>query len=321
MQISRFAHPPRWAALGFCAWLLLFWGFPLQAQSVNALFLEEELAALENTLLDSRIAGPDRYRALINLALLQQLSGNIEAAAETYTLAAVRGDSYDWPSLLAAARCFIALGELDRADLAIKTLLLNGQNSPLYLEGMFLGHLSEAIRTGNESILTSLLLRNEYADRQPMLLYTLSVLTGNSAYQARLAMDYPQSIEARIAADTAGSIGVAPSALWLLLPAQCNPNPRPPAFAMGSSPLTTGQIAPSPSVPAMALQAGLFNLEENAVALVERLTRAGFSPYIIRRRLNTAYYYGVNIPGGADMNQTIRELKNLGIESFPVDAP
>jgi hypothetical protein len=52
--------------------------------------------------------------------------------------------------------------------------------------------------------------------------------------------------------------------------------------------------------------------------MAERLSKAGFSPQIVRRQVSNDQYWAVTVPGASDINKTIMELKNAGFESFPV---
>ena len=66
------------------------------------------------------------------------------------------------------------------------------------------------------------------------------------------------------------------------------------------------------------LQTGVFDREDNAKNMGEGLQKAGFSPQITRRTVNGIDYWAVSVGSGADMNETIKKLKDLGYEAFPV---
>ena len=52
--------------------------------------------------------------------------------------------------------------------------------------------------------------------------------------------------------------------------------------------------------------------------MVERLRKAGFSPFITQRRVRDTAFFAVSVSPGDDMNTTIIRLKEAGIEAFPV---
>ncbi|MDR3167710.1 MAG: SPOR domain-containing protein, partial [Treponema sp.] len=153
--------------------------------------------------------------------------------------------------------------------------------------------------------------------------YTLWKISGDSHSTSRLLAEYPQSPEARIAAGENGAVSARPLALWFLFPGReavtlvpaagedpavssgpADQNPRGPESAGGAAPVV--------------LQTGLFNREENARTMVERLTRAGFQAAIARRGIQGTDYWAVSVPAGNDMGRTIIQLRDAGFESFPV---
>jgi hypothetical protein len=276
------------------------------------------------------ISGAEKREALIRLARLFRLSGNLEGAALAWTDAAfAEPGSRDDGALLEGARLLTALGEYDKAEAGVKTVLLTGRDRELVLQARYLGAQLEAFKTGNVHVLSLLTGDPDYAELRPSLYYTLWKVSGDGSYKDRLLAEYPQSPEARIVKDGGDAISGAPSAMWLLLPGRAGFTLETPAGGLRQAPLNTVQARTSgsdagaaaqssPAQEAALLQAGLFGKEGNAQALAERLRNAGFAPAVSRRELNGTLYWAVNVPPGTDMTQTIMRLKDAGFESFPV---
>jgi cell division septation protein DedD len=68
----------------------------------------------------------------------------------------------------------------------------------------------------------------------------------------------------------------------------------------------------------VTLQTGLFGREENARAMADRLSKAGFAPAVSRRTVNGSAYFAVGVDAGSDINAMILRLKDSGFEAFPV---
>jgi hypothetical protein len=176
--------------------------------------------------------------------------------------------------------------------------------------------------------LSALLDEGDYGEFKASICYTLWKTSGADIWKDRLIAEFPRSPEGRIAAadsgavNTAGAISAAPTAMWLLLPGR---------EGIATVPAAVPSAAPAaplvPSVPAPAetgaangtvLQTGLFGREANAQAMADRIRAAGFTPIISPRSVNGADYWAVSVPAGSDMGATILQLKNAGVESFPV---
>jgi cell division protein FtsN len=114
------------------------------------------------------------------------------------------------------------------------------------------------------------------------------------------------------------------------------PVPQPPVTQAPAPQLSAGQPpvlqapAPQPSVTqapvsqapvshTSVLQTGLFSRPENAQAQAETLKKAGFTSEIFSRQVNGASYWAVGVPYGSDMSSMIKNLKDAGFESFPIN--
>ncbi|MDR0878535.1 MAG: SPOR domain-containing protein [Treponema sp.] len=284
------------------------------------------------------LSNTERHEALIRLASLLELSGNIEGAERTWAEAAVSGDDL---SLMRGAYCLAAMGEWEKADTAVRKALLSGRPGPALSMARFLGAVIEGRISSNTSALTALLTHPDFTEQRPAICYTLWKLTGAESWKTRLLEEFPRSPEGRIAAGAA--ISAAPTAFWLLRPGRegftLAPSQKPaqsaaspvsgsaaqaagsaaaasPSAASSSS--TASKTAAAESDTSAILQTGLFGREENAKAQADRLKAAGFSPLINIRKVNGSDYWVVGVSPGQNMNQMILRLKDAGFESFPV---
>jgi len=69
-----------------------------------------------------------------------------------------------------------------------------------------------------------------------------------------------------------------------------------------------------PSSETAKLQTGLYSQQVNAEMQMEKLRKAGFTPFLEKRNEKWA----VIVPASPDQGRTIRELRDAGFESFPV---
>jgi hypothetical protein len=319
--------------LGIIFFLVIGAGFFLHGQdapgAAGTLSLAAEIQNIEKTL--EALSGAERREALSRLARLFRLSGNVEAAAKSWTDAAfAEPGRRDDGALLESARCLAALGEFEKADANIKTVLLTGRESAVLVRARLLGAQIEAFRTGNPQVLSSLLDDPDYGDQKAAIYYTLWKISGSDTYRARLLAEYPASPEARISGNEGNAVSVSPSALWFFFPGRESltlsapiaggageGRPQPP---VREAPLPPADSASGEEGPRL-LQTGIFSREENARAMAARLSSAGFSPAVLPRRINDADYWAVTVPPGQDSNLTMLRLKDAGFESFPVFFP
>jgi tetratricopeptide (TPR) repeat protein len=281
----------------------------------RGLSLVAELRNMEKLLEKTDLSPGQRRETLSNMARLQELSGNIEGAAESWSGAAAADRAGQDEALLRGGACYAAMGEWEKALAAARAVSINNQNRQSLIRARLLEARIETFFSAENSgplpgsLLGVLLEEGDFALYKPSIYYTLWKLSGAGDWRDRLLDEFPRSPEGRIAADEGGkgAISAAPTPLWLLFPGRGFPPENDPPAA------SAGEPAPGP-----ALQAGLFSVEANALELAERLRAAGFSPQIGRRAVNGREYYTVNVSPGGDINKTIRELAGAGFESFPV---
>ncbi|MDR1655574.1 MAG: SPOR domain-containing protein [Treponema sp.] len=308
--------------------LLLFSGFPLRAQEGGVL-LGAEIQSIEKNLKSGAFSPAEKHQALVKLARLQELSGNLESAAKTWgEAAAAEQGRRDEKSLLRKARCLAAMGDWDGASALVSA---DGGDQSLRLEARYLEAQIEAFRSSDTSALLALLDYPGYAEIKPLIYFSLWKITGNQIWSSRLRSEYPESPEGRIAAGEGpdqGSGGsgagagknpavyIKPSPLWLLMPGRnsfsLEPDPSTPAAAKAKA------LSPEAKRETL-LQTGLFGREENARSHAARLAEKGFTAELSRKTVNGNEYWAVQVKAGQDANRMILRLKDAGFESFPVE--
>jgi tetratricopeptide (TPR) repeat protein len=286
--------------------------------------LESEIQNIEKILNRQGISAVERHDALVQLACLRQLSGDIEGAAKNWleAAAAIPGQVDD-NALLACAYCLAAMGEWDRASAALEPLL------PKMQRARFLDTGIKAIQSGNVSALVSL--ADNSADSQMkseayFLLWKLSKGQMAEQWRQRLLTEYPQSPEGRTAA---GEADIKTSPFWLFVGRMDSLESEAAVRSSTASsvPQSSSAVSASPQSPpavqtntssGVKLQTGVYSMEENAHAQAAGLRQAGFSPSIEMRLVSNNELWAGTVPSGTDQNRTIRELKAAGFDSFPL---
>jgi cell division septation protein DedD len=314
-----------------------------------------EIQSLEQRLL-AGISTAERHRVLVRLANLRQVSGNIATAAANWLeAAAVNPD--DESALINGAYCLIAIGEWEKAALALRPLLVSGKRGLSMLKAWYLDACLRAWSSsgnGDASALVALAGNPEFLPLRPLIYYTLwRTITGNpdvrgagsaEQWKTRLLAEFPKSPEARVVntekAETSFSFSAVQSPLWLFLPGTTGSvftepvvsvepvrpaaPPVTPSATPPVAPSVTPPVAPPPAAavpPTVAgglLQTGLFSREANANAHSEALRKAGFSATISRKQVNGVDHWAVTVPAGQDSKKTAQDLKNAGFDSFPI---
>jgi len=175
--------------------------------------LETEIQNMERTIARQSITPAEKHAALVRLAQLRQLTGNIEGAARNWLEAAgaIPG-RVDDSALLSCAYCLAAMGEWDRASTALEPLV------PKYYRARFLDLSIKAIKTGDVSQLISIVDNPEYVQMRAEILFVLwKISAANTAglWRQRLITEFPQTPEGRLAAGESPSIVMNPSPFWL----------------------------------------------------------------------------------------------------------
>jgi tetratricopeptide (TPR) repeat protein len=294
---------------------------PLAQANETSVSLETEIKNLEKTASAKSVSPAQRHDALVSLARLRQLSGDIEGAAKNWleAAAAVPGQVDD-DALLACAYCLAAMGEWDRSRIALEPLL------PKSARARFLYASINAISTENVLALGAVAGNPEYSSLNNEIYFLLwKTLIGikhdNSAaemWRQRLVTEFPQTPEGRLAAGGALGVSIKPSPFWLLIGGGAlTPEGK---TAVVTQPLSTAITAVQTTVQLSQtrLQTGLFSKQANAQVQAANLKQAGFSPSIEKRIVNSGEMWAVTVPAETDTNRIIRELSEAGFESFPI---
>jgi hypothetical protein len=281
--------------------------FPQDAAGVP---VAAEIQNIERLINRQGVSAAERHDALVRLARLHQLSGDLEGAAKSWLEAATaEQNKVDDAALLSCAYCLAAMGEWDRASLAIKPLLLSNKRA------QFLDSCVKIWSSGDVSALSALADDPEFLELKSEMYYTLWKTAENESlaetWKQRLLAEFPHSPEGRIAASH-NSISARPSPLWMLFPGRGSFSlvEETAGLTPVNSPAETGSI--------VKLQTGLFSREINAQAQITNLKKAGFSPSLEKRNSNGNELWAVIVPAGQDVTRSIRELRSAGFDSFPL---
>ena len=255
---------------------VFFAGAGLFAQNVPGQ-LGTEIQTLEQRL-SAGIPVAERYDALVRLARLRQLSGNLADAAVNW-LDAAAANPQDDDALVAGAYCLAAIGEWEKAAAALRPLFASGRTGTAMSQAIFLDACLKAWSADDASAITALAGNPEFAAMRPLIYYTLwqtlvrnpgasgdaAGTTGAEWWKSRLLAEFPQSPEARAAnaekQKNSFSISAVQSPLWLLFPGNAagtagstrtlpaTPAPLPSAAVPVPPPSTASVPTPADSTP------------------------------------------------------------------------
>ncbi|MCL2186654.1 MAG: SPOR domain-containing protein [Treponema sp.] len=200
--------------------LIIIFFFPIKnIFSQTGVSLATEIQNVERAV-QSASNSVERHASLVRLARLRQLSGDIEGAARNWleAAAAIPG-TVDDDALLSCALCLAAMGEWDRASAALEPLLLKN------IRASFLNTGIRAIKTGDTSMLDVIADNPEYSSVKHEILFLLWKISNGEAAQRwrnRLAAEFPQSPEGRLAANNLrGSsetqLTMSPNPFWFFV--------------------------------------------------------------------------------------------------------
>jgi tetratricopeptide (TPR) repeat protein len=274
--------------------LFLLAAIPLYGQTLPGKSLSAEMQNLEKIIADTAVPAVQRYNALSSLASLCQLSGNNEAAAKHWLSAAAVIPNED--ALLSAAVCFAATGNWERARAVLEPVLHISKRARFLELGI------NAQTTGGAEKLLSIAQNKDYADIMSEIYFMLWKVSKDAAWKQRLLAEFPKSPEAA---------GIdKPGLFWLF------PQARDTFSAMEMALVKTAKpIQPAQPV---QLQTGVFGKEENAQAHIASLRKSGYAPIVEARVINGTQMWLVFVPAGADVNMSIKELRDKGYDNFPV---
>ena len=278
--------------------------------------LETEIQNIERAATRQGIGAQERHDALVRLARLRQLSGDIEGAARNWLdAAAAIPDAVDDDALLSCAFCLAAMGEWDRAATVLAPLLSKSSRA------RFLNISINAIKTGNVSGLSAIADSGEYSGMKSeiyfMLWKTSSAQTAE-IWRRRLAAEFPQTPEGRLAAGTASALIVKPSPFWLFL-GGVEPQPSPPQAGEGSPldslPLMESEAVPHPVSPAER------STSAASSPVTERLAPVTTSPPVDRPAPVTAFPPAVSQPPASQSTSQTPAAQTQTVQTQTAQTP
>jgi cell division septation protein DedD len=293
-----------------------------------------EILNLEQKLASPSISAFERYEALVRLARLKQLSGNISGAAANWLDAATVNPN-DGNALVAGAYCLTAIGEWEKAYAAIQPLIASARRDPAALQAFYLEAYLRTVTNSNASPLAVLAGDPGFASLRPMVYYTLwQILARNpkisgagsaDSWKTRLIAEYPGSPEALIAGSGGASVSAVQNPMWMLFPgapvagsaAKPPTSTAPPTPAPAPRPTTPTTSQPTQASAAPLLQIGVYSSEANARNQVESLRKAGYTATVSRKLVNGAERWAVTVPAGQNQSKTMQDLKKAGFDSIP----
>ncbi|MHC6204214.1 SPOR domain-containing protein [Breznakiellaceae bacterium SP9] len=292
-----------------------------QASSASSVVLAAEVQNIEKRLSAGHLSAAEKHTALIRLGKLLSLSNNIEKAVETWTEAAFADPrKRDDFALLEATAANISLGEYEKAEDGIKTVLLSGAKAApeALLKARYLGALLEAFFRANARPLIVLASDAQFAEYVPQILYVLWKLSGDTAYKQQLLTKYPKSPEAGIAGERP-HISAALSPMWLLFPGRSSEThlTRLPQMQTRIQPQTSTQQQTQDPLSGIVLQTGIFSNAQNAWVLEQKLKSLGFNAQVFPRMINGRELWMTAVLT-ENVNETIKALRDQGFDSFPL---
>lgn len=272
--------------------------------------LSQEIEKYQKQVQDKNRTGDSKKAAWLSLAELQLLSGDVNAAAGSFTEAAFSVQANrDDQALLRAALCYLYAGDVEHALTHTKTLLLTSRDSQVIEAAQRTGLLIDLFR-GDSSAVQNLEQQLQDPSRSgdiSSLLYIMYTLTGKEIYRDRITKDYSASLAAAMLEGKLITFKYSP--LWLFGSIEQKDQENPVPVTIGDEKGASKEVL---------LQVGLFSQQSNAQQMLERLQKKGFTGTLGQRMVNNTQYWIVTIPGGEKYNDIIMLLKDAGFEAFPL---
>ncbi len=303
---------------------------------------DEALEYLENHINTSQKV-QDQRDLLIFKASLQERSGFYELAAKTYEkAAAIQPPDDSEPSaslLIQAARCALSHGDFQLADTYLSIVSRTALSSELAAKIKLYAVWSWLSKINDEdSLHEPLVILASYIDMKGMetvqasILLTLWYLSGDDVYSKLLTEKYPNSVEAAI---IQGRVQLMPTPFWYFRPRKTRDTVLDSTAELSTTISGDGEKSEAKSfirqdeqkeaekydesaASILHYQLGFFRNNENALDLVQRLQKAGFSPSIQEEKRQSGTTYYAVIVKENDTNTMGSLLKNAGFECYPV---
>lgn len=324
------------------------------AEAISRKESEKVIAALETGA--RKLGEPAAKRAVLRfLADYEERIALADRAADHYLEAASAGSGpRDEGLVLDAARCRLSLGDAERANALVSSVLLASfDDAVLARARVYAAWISLASADDPRPALSQI---RSYADQaafaayEPALLFTLWWSDSDASARDRLVARHPASLEAAVAR---GEMSIAPVSFWYLMPRDARsiaafaakgsaqgaaPKPAQVTVPEPADAVTSGDAVASgdgvtsgdavASADAVASgddhprptwhQIGFFRQRDYADELVAKLRAKGFEPIIRNeKRPSGTVYFAVLVPEDP-RGQVGPRLKDAGFESFPL---
>jgi cell division septation protein DedD len=328
------------------------------AEAISRKESEKVIAALESGA--RKLGDPASKRAVLRfLADYEERLALADRAADHYLEAASSGaGSRDEGLVLDAARCRLSLGDAERANALVSSVLLASfDDAVLARARVYAAWISLSSAEDPRPALSQI---RSYADQpafaayEPALLFTLWWSDSDASARDRLLARHPASPEAAVAR---GEMGIAPISFWYLMPrdarsiaafaakgsakstasksapvsepadAKASGDAKAPADAKASGNAT---VVADATASADALtsgdehprptwhQLGFFRQRDYAEELVAKLRAKGFEPIIRNEKRPSGTVYFAVLVPEDPRGEVGPRLKDAGFESFPL---
>ena len=285
----------------------------------------------------------EKRSLLAFLGSLQEQLGLYSDACSSYSQAAAIAaqDAAGMPKwsneelILFAVRSALSAGDYEAADNYLSTSVKDSTNEDitsyvkLYKQWSLLCRAQSVEDTIEPvAILQAYTSLASMLDVRPAIYLTLWYVTGKEEWATKLKAEFPLSPEAYIAK---GNIQLLPAPFWYFVPkngvqmitAEGTMIKTIPAAEETSSNKTSSEKQPVVAVAeikdyTVKEQLGLFREEKNAKALVETLSKKGFTAHIMSETKPSGNKYYIVFVGDDD-NYTIgKKLKAAGFDCYPI---
>ncbi len=285
----------------------------------------------------------EKRSLLAFLGSLQEQLGLYSDACSSYSQAAaiMAGDAAGMPKrtseelILFAVRSALSAGDYEAADNYLSTSVKDSTNEDitsyvkLYKQWSLLCRAQSVEDTIEPvAILQAYTSLASMLDVRPAIYLTLWYVTGKEEWATKLKAEFPLSPEAYIAK---GNIQLLPAPFWYFVPKNGVQMITAEGTMIKTIPAaeeTSSNKASSEKQPVVAVaeikdytvkeQLGLFREEKNAKALVETLSKKGFTAHIMSETKPSGNKYYIVFVGDDD-NYTIgKKLKAAGFDCYPI---
>jgi hypothetical protein len=289
------------------------------------------------------LAPEQRGQFLVKAGDLALLLGLFGESASRYEEAGGQGPVPDSALLLRASRCYLAAGEMDKAEALASKLGTTTEDRTLSGSARLVGAWALALQGHRAEACSRALGLLDMAEAPAQrrearfIVWLFAAPEAKAGAASKLTEDFPDSLEASIAS---GLTAPPPLPHWYLGGLASRGDQLPPPGALPAKQAPSAPTAAQPQTPASAmpataaktqspqgrrLQLGYFSIEENAQALRDELLARHFAASIEQRTRTAGSGKGeqrrwiVLVEAGKDLSKTAQALKDAGYEAYQVE--